>query len=685
MQDIITLLNEKQKKAVFTSDKNILILAGAGTGKTLTITAKIVYLIRELNYNPENILAVTFTNKASNEMKERVEKYLGKQISIMIKTFHSFCAYILRNEASFVKRNRYFQILDVDDSLAIIKKILKEKQIESFTPAVFLKLLQIYKQNEKNINLDDARLEKFINLYEIYEDYLEKSNCFDFEDLLLKTVELFQKYPEILAKYQDRFKYILVDEYQDTNKLQFKLLWLLTTKNTRLAVVGDEDQSIYGFRGADIRNILNFSNEFENVEVIRLELNYRSNNKILNVANKVIENNRNRLGKTLFSENKEKGKIILFDAWNELDEATKIVELIKSERLKLDDTAILYRINNQSRPFEQILSRYNIPFIVIGSIAFYEREEIKDALSILKWLINRKDRLSFLRFINKPNRGIGEKTIEKIFLHSEQYENDIFLALENIKEIKIPKKAKGNIKNVYNIFKEGLISNFKNLEELLSFYLKNLGIFSYYEEIDKKEGTEKSSNLKELISSVQNIGVSKEEILAFLETTSLSPLKEEGTDTAGKLKLFTVHNAKGLEFENVFIAGMEDGLFPSILPNDENNEEEERRLFYVAITRAKRNLFISYCLNRNLYGTNLSRKPSRFLEEIPLEHIDKIDAKNFKNFFKEGDIVQHKDYGKGKILKIETRHNKKVALIDFYDYNLCEILIEHTKLEKVSH
>lgn len=693
MQDIFDLLNQQQKNAVTTCDKNILILAGAGTGKTMAITAKIIYLIKELGLKQENILAVTFTNKASNEMKERVDSYFGKNFDIMIKTFHAFCAYVLRREALLINRNRYFQILDSDDSKAVIKKILKDKKdMTNKRAADYMKLISLYKQNEEKFIYPDYHIDElFLEIYNEYEEYLDKSNCLDFEDLLLKTVRLFESNPDVLNRYRKRFKYILVDEYQDTNRSQFRLLKLLDNSDTMIAVVGDEDQSIYKFRGADINNILNFQNEFNNVEIIRLELNYRSTNKILNIANAVIQNNKNRVGKNLFSIGKNDGKIVLFEAQNEIEEADIVVRTIKDWELKLGDTAILYRTNNQSRAFEQILTKFNIPFVVLGAVAFYQREEIKDALAILRWIINKNDRVSFLRFVNKPSRGIGEKSIKELFELSGNYNNDIFETLKHLDEYpNISKNARIGLLEIYNIFKNGFDIKALTVDQVLNYYLEKLGLFDYYKEVDLKDGTEKLENLKELLLSVKSIGATESEILTYLETTSLVPSKDDDSNLKDRLKLLTVHNAKGLEFENVFIVGMEDGLFPSIKDDDncspEEKEEEERRLFYVAITRAKLNLFISYCKSRNLYGESMIRSPSRFLAEIPEYLVDAGINKTGSLYerFTDGDIVKHPSYGKGKIVKIEIREGKRVALIDFWDYGFCEIFIDKKRvLEKV--
>ncbi|MBN2545344.1 MAG: ATP-dependent helicase [Spirochaetes bacterium] len=692
MEDILNSLNDEQKNVILNNDNNVLILAGAGTGKTRVITSKIIYFIKEKKISPGNILAVTFTNKAANEMKARVQNYLKYDFDLMIKTFHSFCAYILRNEAFLVNRSRYFQISDSDDSIRILKKIINEnKNIDNKNANYYYKLIQIYKQNLGKAVFKNIDFDNFKKIHDLYEEYLLKSNCFDFEDLISKTIEIFNKYPIILEKYKSRFKYILVDEYQDTNKSQFELLKQLKGDKNKILVVGDEDQSIYKFRGADINNILNFQNDFDDAKIIKLELNYRSTKNILETANSVIANNQLRLGKNLYSNKKTGSRIIVFNAANEFNEVEKIIEIINQKSFNLNETAILYRTNNQSRPFEQIFNKLKIPFVIVGSIAFYEREEIKDAISILKWIINPMDRISFSRFINKPPKGIGEKTLSLIFKESEKYDYDILKVLKNINKIEnLSRKICKKLSDIYQIFYQANDLNIKTLDKLFEYYLEKLKIYEHYEIIDSKEGLDKVSNLKELASSVKNIDCSEEEILNYLENVTLSPVKDEDKGKKEKIKLLTAHNAKGLEFENVFIVGMEEGLFPSSksMEDDfeEHYDEEERRLFYVAITRAKNNLVISYCLNRNLYGVFAERSRSRFIDEMP-ENLLQLNFYNQnvnnKMNLKNGDIIKHKEFGKGKIIKIDIINGKRVALVDFWDHSCFELFLDKVKLEKI--
>ncbi len=688
MEKLLQQLNVQQKEAVKIDKKHVLILAGAGTGKTKAITTRIIYLINNEKINPGNILAVTFTNKAANEMKERVLKYI-KGSDVTIKTFHSFGAYILRREAFAIGRNKYFQIYDSADSKKALKEVLKKFDFAKSEFGRIQKWIQEYKQQIEIYSNMKYFSDIYKEIYNAYNKYLQDSNSFDFEDLILQPIKIFSKYPDILSKYQSRFKYILVDEYQDTNKSQFELLKFLAGKDNKVMVVGDEDQSIYKFRGADISNILNFEKDFVNAKIIRLEQNYRSTTNILNTANSIIENNTSRLGKKLFTNKLEGNKIILFEAYNEIIEVEKILELIKNNNMNLNNIAILYRTNNQSRPFEQVFNKQNIPYIIIGAIRFFEREEIKDAISILKWLINPKDKIAFGRFVNKPIRGIGKKSLSLFFTESENF-NDLFDALQNISKIKTISKRAGkalselgkNLKEKNKHLKE------KPIDELIYYYLEKLGLLEYFKEKDDKDGTEKIKNITEFIKTIEHRGKGEKVILSYLEEVSLSPTEtDENHDN--KIKLMTIHNAKGLEFDNVFIAGVEQGLFPhsNSLESDEEYEEE-RRLFYVAITRAKKNLIISYCSNRNIFGWENKQEPSDFIQELPIDLLElKFLNKNVTNritpVYLEGDIVRHKEYGKGEIIRIKKSNGKHLAKIDFWDYSFMELILEYTKLEKV--
>lgn len=696
MNKILEKLNDPQKQAVLSEDKHVLILAGAGTGKTRAITSRIIYLIKEKNIPPSNILAVTFTNKAAREMKDRVQKDIGKYTDIMIRTFHSFGAYFLRNEAFVTGRDRFFHIYDDGESKKALNEILKKYDFAKKEIKYVRHWISTFKQQVEDLSGMDYKDEEYRTIYNHYNKFLLDSNCFDFGDLILEPVKIFKKYPEILKKYQDRFKYILIDEYQDTNKAQFELAKLLAGTDNKIMVVGDEDQSIYSFRGADIQNILNFEKDFDKTTIIRMEENFRSTNNILTTANELIKNNKFRLGKELYTKFDKGHKIKILNANNENDEAQKIINHIIDNKFNLNDTAILYRTNNQSRPFEQILNRTKLPYVIIGSIRFFEREEIKDSLSILKWLVNPKDKISFTRFVNKPAKGIGQKSIELFFEESKKHGNDLYKTLEKSGAIKgLSNKVKDSFAKIFEIFidKESHLKN-ESIDTLLNYYLHQLKLLEYFENKDEVEGTEKVNNIIELIKSLQNRGKGIEDIHTYLEEVSLtSSMTTENYEN--KLKLLTIHNAKGLEFENVFISGIEEGLFPHSNSLESNEEyEEERRLFYVAITRAKKNLILSYCNWRTMAGWQKYQTPSPFLDELPEELLElNFNDKNgiYKNeeksdvSFSKGDVVKHNDYGKGQILLIKKIQGKHLAKIDFWDHSLMDMILESSKLEKVNN
>ncbi len=690
MEDILLTLNESQKIACTTNEKHVLILAGAGTGKTRTLISRIIYLVKNKNINPFNILAVTFTNKACNEMKNRISRYFNNNIEITIRTFHSFGVYILRNEAFMSERNKYFQIYDTDDSKKAIIEVLKKFGINKSMADKIYRWIQNYKQNLEKDSMTNFQNEEYFNIYKEYNEFLKKSNSFDFEDLILEPIKIFKKFPEILKKYQNKFSYILVDEYQDTNHSQFELLKLLNTENNFLMVVGDEDQSIYKFRGADINNILNFEKDYSNVRIIRLEQNYRSTSNILNTANVLILNNNLRIGKTLYSQNEKGSKIKIFESANETEEALNVMDYINTNNFIYNETVILYRTNNQSRPFEQIFNKYKIPHRIIGSIRFFEREEIKDFLSILKWLINPGDRIAFERFVNKPARGIGEKALNLFYLEAVNY-IDLFNALQNIERMKsLTAKQKETFLLLLEIFKDkDKFLNEKAVDKLGLYFFERLNLWEYYKNYDSTHDTDKINNLIEFLKSLEFKGKGIDVIVSVLEETSLTQPEDSIDENNNKIKLMTVHNAKGLEFENVFIAGAEENLFPHINScDDESDFEEERRLFYVALTRAKKNIFISFCRERNIFGRFEQMNPSVFIEELPKDLLElNLLNKNVNSnidFFQEGDIVKHKDYGKGKIIRIEKSSGKHLAKIDFWDYAFLELILEYTKLEKIT-
>ena len=703
MKELLETLNEKQFEAVTCSSQFMLVLAGAGSGKTRTLTSRILYLVNELGIHPGKILAVTFTNKAANEMRDRVAQYTAKKADVMIKTFHSFGAYVLRRESHAAGRKNNFQIYDDDDVRKIVIEILKKFNYSKSMTNNVKRWIGLYKQNLEDMEKMEFKEQVYLEIYKVYNQVLHETNCFDFEDLILQPVKLFSQYPELAKKYRSRFKYILIDEYQDTNQSQYNLVNLLCGNVNNLMVVGDEDQSIYKFRGADVNIILDFNNDYEDSKIIRLEENYRSTSNILNTANSVIKNNKFRLGKNLYTRGEEGEKVVLFRGYNEYDEAEKIINFIFEKDLDYGQTAILYRTNMQSRAFESVFNSNKIPYVVVGSIAFFEREEIKDCIAILKWIANPNDRLAFERFVNKPARGLGEKTMKIFYEKASDFENDLYLTLEYFGNNGcFSKKVNDSFSFLFDVFKDKqeLVAG-KKVYEYLYELIDRLGLLKYFMETDDKDHTDKVNNIKEFLFSIEDVESGMDNLLAFLEDFSLtaSSLNEQDEDAA-KIKLMTVHNAKGLEFDNVFVAGVESGLFPHASSYEEDNVEEERRLFYVAVTRARKKLFISYCEFRNIYGYENLRGPSEFIYELDDQFIEykyfSSDELNQLGFYRDtvkpariskvnyakGDIVRHKDYGKGKILSVKEINGKHLANIDFWDYSCMELVLEYTKLEK---
>ncbi|MBI2448202.1 UvrD-helicase domain-containing protein [Candidatus Microgenomates bacterium] len=624
-------LNPEQQKAVETIDGPILILAGAGSGKTRVITYRIAHLIAQ-GIKSESILAVTFTNKAAGEMKERVEKLLGNPIGAMwIGTFHSICVRILRREIHHIGYDRSFTIYDSSDQQDLIKECLRElgSDEKMFKPRAFASRISGIKnefispidfaQNYANTFFD----EKVAEVYAMYQKKLRASNALDFDDLIGKTIEILQNFPEIRAKYQRVFHYILVDEYQDTNRAQYLLVKLLVNEKNNICVVGDPDQSIYNFRGADIRNILNFEKDYPDTKIFKLEENYRSTQKILLAAQKLIENNRQRKSKDLWTKNNEGEAIGIFEATNERDEGIFVCDQIKNVRRKSDasfnDFVVFYRTHAQSRALEEAFLNSSVPYRIVGGTSFYERMEVKDIIAYLRIIQNPSDFVSLSRIINKPARGIGETA----FAHLKKLTNlhdltDDFLGPLDTRS----KKSLGNFKNLYericNVAAE------TNVSELIT----AVAIMSGYKEMildGTKEGDGRWENIRELLSVAQrfdNLGP-MESLTAFLQDIALITNLDNADFQKDAVSLLTLHSAKGLEFDYVFIVGMEESIFPSGQAMNEDHEiEEERRLCYVGITRARKKLFLLYARTRLLYGGFQNNLPSRFLSELPEDAVE---------------------------------------------------------------
>jgi DNA helicase-2/ATP-dependent DNA helicase PcrA len=661
----LTSLNDEQKKAVIHENEPLLILAGAGSGKTRVVTTRIAYLVEKLGFSPWSILAVTFTNKAAAEMRERVESLVPGAEGAMIRTFHSFGAWLLRRNGAPLGLKSSFSIYDDDDTVGLLKTLFED------LPRNELRLIarNISRAKDECLSPDDdlghisADLD-FPRYYKEYEERLRSIGNADFGDLIYLSRRLLAENPEIRGRLQQRFRVILVDEYQDSNRAQFQLLQQLVSPGTWLCVVGDDDQSIYRFRGAEVENILGFQDQFPGTKVIKLEENYRSTGHILAVASHVVAHNEGRLGKNLWTRQEEGLKPCLVYLDNQNEEAEFCARQLADGNWS--NTAILYRTNAQSRVFEQILRKYNINYRLVGTLSFYSREEVKDSLAYLSFLSNSADEVAFRRIINKPSRGIGAVSLRRIL----KGEGD-FLLSQNLEEAlrksvgKVKGKAGKGVASLIDLLDK--MKELMPLQENLGQFLKELihesGLLDHYKQQDKVENTQRVKNLEELVTAATDYPSNSEGLAEFLELIELdqASLEEEETDT-NRVTLITMHNTKGLEFDRVFISGMEEGLFPRGAEYDDEQEiEEERRLFYVSITRARKELFLSSCRRRMLYGRTEQASPSRFLNELPEEHVDIQGAApslsgghgnpGFESEYPPGTRIYHEDYGTGEVIR----------------------------------
>lgn len=710
---ILNELNENQRKAAEKIEGPVLILAGAGSGKTRTVTYRIAHMIKEKNISPLNILALTFTNKAAREMKERAEELIGEENSynLVVSTFHSFAVRILKTYSERIGYGRNFNIYDVDDQKSIITKIKKEMNIkDDIAPGRIAN--RISKLKEDGVGLDEVSRQLdlkipanrlFYDIYKKYDEVLKANNAMDFSDLLLNARRLLDdKY--VLDIIQNRYQYIVVDEYQDTNNIQYEIINLIAAKYRNICVVGDEDQSIYAFRGANIENILNFEKDYPDAYTIKLERNYRSTKRILDTANELIRNNKSSKGKKLWTDGSEGEKIKIFNAKTPYDEAEFIVKEIKAKSksgVDYKDMTILYRTNAQSRVLEEKLLEGNVPYKIYGGMQFFQRKEIKDILAYLNLLNNRNDNHNFYRIINVPKRSIGEKTLEKIAEIANEKNIPMLDALQFVDETNIRGAVKNTLKDFYNMI-QGIYLGLDELsvKEVFDEVITKTKYFDSIE--DNKE--DRVKNIEELLNSIIELEKRNPHIsLAdYLDMVSLTASTDEMEENENFVKLMTIHSSKGLEFDYVFIAGMEDGLFPSCsFESSEEEIEEERRLCYVAVTRAKKELYISYASERMTWGQmNYNRKPSRFIYEMKQDNLEylvnniitlsktkKISSSSFRedkfqvkkeNFnpfsirkskeihetnskYKVGDTVTHKKFGKGRIKHVD----KKSLTIDF--------------------
>ena len=697
----ISGLNEFQKEAVLYNDGPLLILAGAGSGKTRVLTTKIAYLIEDVNVHPYNILAITFTNKAAKEMKERIDGLIGERArGIQVSTFHSFGLKILRENCEALGYDHNFVIMDSDDSLTVVKKILKELDYDPkiYNPRAIRNKISSCK-NEMMMPIEYERYavseyEKVVlKVYEKYEDKLHRNNSVDFDDLLILPIILFKKNPEILEKYQDRFKYILIDEYQDTNEAQYILSKMIGAKYRNICCVGDNDQSIYSFRGANYKNILNFEKDYKDAKTILLEENYRSTKNILNAANCVIKNNKSRKEKNLWTSNDDGEKIKYYRAYNERDEAQYVIRKIKELSVRntnYQDIAILYRPNAQSRILEEEMLKENIPYRVVGSFYFYSRKEIKDLIAYLRLIHNTKDNVSLTRVINTPKRGIGLKSIENLTRIADSQNISMYDAISTGKELAF--------KEIIEKLRE--LSNELTLTELIDKVLDATGMKKELESENTLESEVRLENLEEFKSITKSFE-EREGLISledFLLEISLISDVEEYKDDLNRVSLMTVHSVKGLEFDHVFVVGMEEGIFPHMNSLMENSElEEERRLCYVAITRAKKCLHIVNTRRRTLFGKDQINPPSRFIGEIDNNLLEtnvkqeeletskeKLDEKEvFRDEdvdYQVGDYVYHETFGSGRVVEVT---NTLVSVAFKHPHGIKKLMKNHKKLAKV--
>ena len=732
MLNLLDDLNPKQREAVNQIDGPCLVIAGAGSGKTKVLTYKIAHLIDNCGVKPWNILAITFTNKAANEMKERVQSLIGDAINdIWLGTFHSICVKILRKFIDRLGYDSSFAIFDTADQKTLVKKCLKELDIDSkiFTEKSIINEIS----NAKNMmvkpddyllrNKDDYRKEKIGKVYSLYQIKLKENNAVDFDDIINLTIDLLIENDDVLEYYSDKFKYILVDEYQDTNKSQFKLVSILAKKNMNIMVVGDNDQGIYSFRGADISNILNFEKDFAGTKIVKLEQNYRCTGNILKVANEVIKNNTTKYDKKLWTENDDGEVPFIYTGKDEYDEAsfvTKKIEEIKSnDNVKYSDFAVLYRMNAQSRAIEDIFMREGIPYKIVGGLKFYERKEIKDIIAYLRLIANQNDNLSLVRIINEPKRGIGAVSLNKVEELAVENEMSMYNIIKNADRY-IP-RIHGNVYEFVEMI-EVLKDADLTITELVKAILLKSGYIAALQAENTVEAETRIQNLEEFLTVV---GEFEEEYAEnglndFLQTLSLSSDVDKLDDNEDKVTLMTLHSAKGLEYPVVFLVGVEDGIFPGEQSATTiEGLEEERRLFYVGITRAKKILFITLANKRTLFGYTSYNKPSRFLKEIPKEltmrNVEKVEDPhvisksnfdsrklgfNFKtpeaflnniqskrnsnidvNKYKVGQIIFHKKFGEGVIVALEPENDDIKVDIDFNKVGHKRLMAKFANLE----
>tara|TARA_B100000282_G_scaffold296867_1_gene280634 strand:- start:7 stop:2247 length:2241 start_codon:yes stop_codon:yes gene_type:complete len=745
LTEYLQKLNEQQKLPVIHKNGPLIVIAGAGSGKTRVLTYRIVHLINQ-NIDPFNILALTFTNKAAAEMKKRISESVGdsQARNIWMGTFHSVFARILRSEAPLLGYPTNFTIYDTYDSERLVSNIIKElnlnkdhykaKQIRNRISSLKNNFITVenYFNNPEMIEVDKmSKRSEFGIIYKRYVERCFRSSVMDFDDLLLKTNELLNKFPEVLSKYQDKFRYILVDEYQDTNYSQYLIIKALSDRHQNLCVVGDDSQSIYSFRGANIDNILNFKKHYPDCKTYKLEQNYRSSNNIVQCANSLIQNNQFKLDKTIWTQNSDGEKITINKSISDSDEgrfvASNIFERKNNEFLSNSSFAVLYRTNAQSRAVEDALRKINIEYQVFGGLSFYQRKEIKDILAYLRLIENLNDEESLRRIINFPSRGIGQTTLDKLTLVSERQNISLFDSISNLNDpsVKINKGTIEKLENFRNqILSFKVFSQNNNAYETVSHIINKIQIVNFYKNEGSLESFNRIENIEELVNGINDFIEGQEELFEsdkslsrYLEDVALYSETDKQVSNE-KVSLMTVHMAKGLEFPIVYILGMEENLFPSIMSiNSREEVEEERRLFYVAMTRAEKSLTLSYCNQRFKWGNLIECEPSRFLSEIDNKytnknsldqqqpsHIDNtlLRLRNFKKRknisklksfksssqkikinIKINDVVFHERFGKGEVKQIEEDGENSRATINFNNSGEKKVLLKFAKLKVI--
>lgn len=739
MNNMLDKLNERQKEAVLTTEGPVLVLAGAGSGKTTVLVNRIAYMISEKHIRPWNILAITFTNKAAREMKDRIERLLGDTAKDMwIGTFHSVCVRILRSCIDLLGYSRDFVIYDTADTKTVMKECLRELDIDekSFPVRNVLSIISNAKNDLmdaatfENVYKSDYRMSIIAKIYYRYQTKLRKNNAVDFDDIILNTVKILSENPDVLSKYQDKFQYILVDEYQDTNNSQYLLINLLAQANRNLCVVGDDDQSIYKFRGANIGNILNFEDDYSDVQKITLDQNYRSTQNILDAANSVISNNKGRMGKSLWTSNGDGNKVFVYTGTNEYDEARYIARQIKKhfdEQGSFSDCAILYRTNAQSRVIEEMLMRESVPYKVLSGLRFYDRKEIKDIIAYLRVVYNPNDDVSLARIINEPKRKIGNATLEKARNIAREKETSLYDVISHADDYPEFKTAIKKLLSFSEIIQSLIkLKDTVTIEDLTGRILNDTGYMPALVMEDTTESKTRIENLGEFISVITEFEKNEETgntLGEFLENISLVSDIDGYDENEDSAVLMTIHSAKGLEFPIVFLSGLEEGLFPGMRSMESDDDiEEERRLCYVAITRAKEQLYITKTISRTIHGKTMPTTASRFFKEIPVEYLEdkttlqpkvakvmqdlgvrnaaapKKEVYVTKGFgssvkssgstdyskFKAGDTIEHRTFGRGEILKATPCGNDCILEIQFESIGFKRLMAAFAKVKKIN-